>query len=171
MSCCAWWLVGLWEQMYVIGYLNKSQHGSRSTWFPFISLISKENPQNPIHILQLEPIITIHHCWIGYTNYCWVNRGRIEGEVCLTLQHVIRNGNATKTVWFEMQCLIPLMLLVNVQNVKPNHFSLPNKICLNQMHKCMVEDVSSLTLYSISHLHFCSATAMQKLTCETLPVY
>ena len=35
MSFFAWWLVVLWGQMYVSGCLNKSQHGSRSTRFPY----------------------------------------------------------------------------------------------------------------------------------------
>ena len=43
MSFCAWWLVVLWGQMYVIGCLNISQHGSRSTRFPF-------NPQVAVGI-------------------------------------------------------------------------------------------------------------------------
>ena len=35
MSFCALWLVVLWEQTHVIACLIKSQHGLRSTRFPF----------------------------------------------------------------------------------------------------------------------------------------
>ena len=56
--------------------------------------------ENSGHFLQLIPF-TIFHLFVPPgTHYCWVGRGSMEWEVCLTLQQMTSSGNQTSDLLF-----------------------------------------------------------------------
>ena len=105
MSFCASWLVVFWEQMYVIGCLKQSQHGSRSSRFPFNytfiagARVSWNNLQCGLRLL-IHWIC--HFGWVSWPGFnlrpglIW-DRGCIRGNmVCSDCKNV--TSRATYTV-------------------------------------------------------------------------